>query len=122
MYPALLAARQEVPQVLQFYGMEFDTPAADHSTLMIPKSAAEEESLFQIETAYAKNEPWPPDPSRNTEPKMLEALSFMRQLAQPPVLFANHAPDRRRALVPRLRSLARPVCGVRTRRRSSATE
>jgi hypothetical protein len=89
-YPALLQARKEVPQVLQFYGMEFDTPAADHSTVMIPNTKAEEESLFQIESLYSKREPWPFDPSRDTEPKMLEALQFMRTLPQPPVVIAHH--------------------------------
>ena len=90
-YPDLLLARKEVPDILQFYGMEFGTPAADHTSLIIPKSKEEEESLFQIESLYSKNEPWPFDPARDTEPKMLEALTFMRTLEQPPVLFANHA-------------------------------
>ena len=90
-YPDLLTARQLIPEVLQFYGMEFDTPAADHSSLIIPKTRAEEESLFQIETLYSKREPFPADPGRDTEPKMLEALRFMRTLPQRPVLFANHA-------------------------------
>ena len=90
-YPALLSARQQVPDLLLFYGMEFDTPAADHSTLMIPQSKDEEESLFQIESLYSKREPWPFDPARDTEPKMLEALTFMRSLKQPPLVFANHA-------------------------------
>jgi hypothetical protein len=90
-YPALLLSRKEVPRVLQFYGMELDTPGADHSTVMIPKSRQEEESLFQIESRYSKNEPWPPDPNRNTEPKMLETLTFMRSLGLPPLVFANHA-------------------------------
>ena len=90
-YPDLLVARQLVPEVLQFYGMEFDTPAADHSTVMVPRTRAEEESLFQIESVYSKREPFPPDPSRDTEPKMLEALTFMRALPQRPVVIAHHA-------------------------------
>jgi hypothetical protein len=36
-YPDLLRSRQLVPEVLQFWGMEFDTPAQDHHTLMIPR-------------------------------------------------------------------------------------
>ena len=90
-YPALLLARKQVPDILQFYGMELGTPAADHSTVMIPQSKEEEDSLFQIESIYSKNDPWPFDPARDTEPKMLEALTFMRSLKQPPLVFANHA-------------------------------
>ena len=90
-YPDLLQSRQLIPEVLQFYGMEFDTPAADHSTVMVPKTRTEEETLFQIESTYSKREPFPADPSRDTEPKMLEALRFMRGLPQPPVVIAHHA-------------------------------
>lgn len=90
-YPSLLASRQAVPEVLQFYGMEFDTPAADHSSLIIPKSESEAGSLFQIESAFSKRDAFPSDPGRDTEPKMLEALQFMQSLEERPVLFANHA-------------------------------
>src|SRR6478735_4533716 len=45
-YPELLKSRAAVPEVLQFYGMEFDTPAADHSSLIIPKSDNESTTLY----------------------------------------------------------------------------
>ena len=35
-YPELQMSRKLVPEVIQFYGMEFDTPGADHSSLIIP--------------------------------------------------------------------------------------
>lgn len=89
-YPALLASREMVPEVIQFYGMEFDTPAADHSSLIIPHTHDEASTLEEIEYGWAKNEAWPFDPLRNTESKMLEALRFMRDLDVPPVLIANH--------------------------------
>lgn len=90
-YPSLLKARRSVPDVLQFYGMEFDTPAADHSSLIIPKVHEERDILFRLESQFAKRDPFPPDPSFDTEQKMLEALRVMRQLPHQPVLFANHA-------------------------------
>lgn len=90
-YPSLLQARQAVPDVLQFYGMEFDTPAADHSSLILPRTANERDVLYQIESRFAKRDAFPSDASRDTEAKMLEALMYMRELEVPPVLFANHA-------------------------------
>lgn len=90
-YPDLLASRQAVPEVMQFYGMEFDTPAADHSSLIVPRSDSEASSLFQIESAFSKRDAFPSDPNRDTESKMLEALQFMQSLEDRPVLFANHA-------------------------------
>ncbi|MCZ6916492.1 MAG: phosphoesterase, partial [Gemmatimonadetes bacterium] len=89
-YPELQLSREVVPEVVQFYGMEFDTPGADHSSLIIPHSHDEASTLEEIEHGWAKNEAWPHDPLRNTEPKMLEALRFMRELDLPPVLIANH--------------------------------
>ncbi|WP_395108308.1 phosphoesterase [Actinomadura sp. SCN-SB] len=89
-YPSLLQARRSVPGVLQFYGMELDTPAADHSSLIIPKVANERDILFQLESRFSKRDPFPADPSFDTEAKMIEALRVMRQLPHKPVLFANH--------------------------------
>ncbi len=89
-YPELVMSREAVPEVIQFYGMEFDTPGADHSSLIIPHSHDEASTLEEIEHGWAKLEAWPRDPLRDAEPKMIEALSFMRDLELPPVLIANH--------------------------------
>ena len=69
---------QAVPEVLQFYGMEFDTPAADHSTLMIPKVDNESQILYDIESKFNKRDPFPNDGSRDTESTMIEALNYMK--------------------------------------------
>ncbi|MGM0922111.1 MAG: phosphoesterase [Bacillota bacterium] len=89
-YPELLKSREAVPEVLQFYGMEFDTPAADHSSLIIPKNENESETLFDIESKFNKREPYPNDGSRDTESNMINALNYMKELDEAPVLFANH--------------------------------
>lgn len=89
-YPELLKSRQAVPEVLQFYGMEFDTPSADHSSLIIPKGDNESQTLYDIESKFNTREPYPNDGSRNTESNMIAALNYMKQLDEQPVLFANH--------------------------------
>ncbi len=89
-YPELLESRIAVPEVVQFYGMEFDTPAADHSTLIIAHSEREREELFLIESNFAKREPWPADPSWDTEERMIEALRAMDALPEKPLIIANH--------------------------------
>jgi len=89
-YPELLSARTAVPKILIFYGMEFDTPAGDHSSLIIPFTMSEREQLRSIESGFSKREAFPADASRDTEPKMIEALRFMREQANLPVLIANH--------------------------------
>jgi len=89
-YPELERAREVVPDLVQFFGVEFDTPGADHSSLIVPHSHDEVDRLQMIESGFAKNEPWPADPSWDTEPRMLEALRMMRAFPDRPVLIANH--------------------------------
>lgn len=89
-YPELLQARQAVPGVVQFYGMELNTPAGDHSSLIVPHSHNEAEVLFQLESSFDKREAYPNDPSRDTEAHMIKALQAMKALPQPPIVIANH--------------------------------
>ncbi|MEX0963764.1 MAG: hypothetical protein WDZ52_06965 [Pseudohongiellaceae bacterium] len=89
-YPELLQSRLVVPEVIQFYGMEFDTPGADHSSVIIPHTHDEAERLHSIESQFSKREPWPENPDWDTEPRMLEALRFMRDLPYAPVVIAHH--------------------------------
>ena len=89
-YPELQQSRLVVTEVVQFWGMEFDTPGADHSSLIIPHSHEESAQLFAIESRFAKREPWPADPSWDAEPRLLEALKFMTTQERAPILIANH--------------------------------
>lgn len=89
-YPELVRSRRETPSVLQFWGMELDTPAAEHSSLILPRTAGERDALFGIESRYNRREPWPADPARDEESFMLDALRHMKALAKPPVVIANH--------------------------------
>lgn len=89
-YPELLYSRKAVPEVIQFYGMEFDTPGADHSSLIVPHSHNESTHLHSIESQFNKREPYPADPSWDTESRMIEALRFMNKMDTKPVVIANH--------------------------------
>jgi hypothetical protein len=89
-YPAVLEARKAFPDLLQYYGMEFDTPAADHTSLIIPKSDDEAQKLYGIESKFPKREAFPEDKSWDTEQKMMDALNYMKDLQEPPVMFNNH--------------------------------
>lgn len=89
-YPALLESRRAVPEVLQFFGMEFDTPNGDHSSLIIPRSESERSQLFEIEKGYSRRDPHPADPARDEPDRMIAALNAMKAHPLPPVLFANH--------------------------------
>lgn len=90
-YPELLQSRTVVPDVIQFYGMEFDTPGADHSSFIIPHSHHESDDLYEIERRYDKVERYPADPAWDTEERMIEALEFVKTLPLAPVHIAHHA-------------------------------
>lgn len=89
-YPELLKARQEAPGLILFFGMELNTPGADHSSLIIPHTPAERDVLFDLEQRFDKREAWPADPARDEEPKMVDALRYMQAIPTPPVVIANH--------------------------------
>ncbi len=87
-YPELLAARTAVPDVIQFFGMELDTPGGDHSSLVMPMNAGEREGLRHFEQTYAADEV--EDPARDTTAKMLDMLREMEASPAKPLAFANH--------------------------------
>jgi len=89
-YPELVQSRAAIPEVVQFYGMELNTPAADHSSLIIPHSDHEHRMLHDIESRYDKSEAFPRDAKRDTEEKMVEAVTYMDGLAPKPIVIANH--------------------------------
>ena len=89
-YPELQRSRLKTPGVLQFWGMELDTPAAEHSSVIVPHSVGERDALFGIERGYNRREPWPEDPARDQEAFMIEALRHMSSLPNPPIVIANH--------------------------------
>ena len=77
-YPELLRSREVVPDLVQYFGMEFDSPGADHSTLLIPRTSDEADKLLELESSYSRLEPWPRDPSWDTQERMILALRAMR--------------------------------------------
>ncbi|SOD53947.1 hypothetical protein [Pseudoxanthomonas wuyuanensis] len=88
-WPALLQARREVPSLIQFNGMEFDVPAAEHASLIIAPGPEERDQLIAIERDYSRNEPLQPG-GRDDGQLMLDALAHMRTLPAPPLVFVNH--------------------------------
>lgn len=89
-YPEFIESREVVPGVIQFWGMELDTPAAEHSSLIIPHSHDEANVLEEIERRWARLDAWPPDSTRDQLVRMIEALDHMKDLEKPPVVIVNH--------------------------------
>lgn len=88
-WPALLQARREVLELVQFNGMEFDVPGGEHASLIIAPGPAERDELVAIERDYGRAEPMQPG-TREDGRLMLRALAHMRALPAPPLVFVNH--------------------------------
>lgn len=89
-YPDLLASRKAVSGLIQFYGMELDTPGADHASIIVPRTPDEAAIVYAIESSFSKKDPVPRDPARDDPAHMIAALKFMDALRHKPVVFANH--------------------------------
>jgi hypothetical protein len=89
-YPDLLASRRQFPDLIQYYGLEWNTPGMDHHAVIVPIDDAESQLLFEIESRFDKAEKWPKNPERDTVEARRAALEFMRKLPRPPLVFANH--------------------------------
>lgn len=89
-YPDVLDVREAMPDFFLFYGMEFDTPGADHATLIMPHSPLEADHLFGLESRYNKREPFPAYPEADQDPRMNAAVAAMAALEPTPILIVNH--------------------------------
>lgn len=95
-YPDLLIAREEVPDLIQFYGVELNPPGGpDHASVIVARSAQESEQIYSVESRFdAASVGGPLGPEAVDGARMLEALELMQDFAEKPLVFANH-PSRR---------------------------
>lgn len=89
-YPELLQSRQDVPEVIQFFGVEMNTPGADHSSVIVPHTHDEAERVWQIESQFDKDGASKDEADRNATSKMIEALLEMTAFPELPIVIANH--------------------------------
>ena len=92
-YPSLLIARDAVPDLIQFYGLELNPPGADHASIIVSRSEDESEQIYAIESRFDRsNGPGLPplEPGANDEARMLEALEVMQAFSTKPLVIAHH--------------------------------
>ena len=91
-YPELQLSRDAVPDVVQFYGLEFNTPAADHSSIIVPHTHNESVVLRDLESRFDVQEIWTAEERqrRDQEDRMIEALQVMDELDDKPVVIVHH--------------------------------
>jgi len=89
-YPDVLESRRAVPDVIQFFGFELNTPGADHASVIVPQTHDEADRVYQLESQFDKIGADPDDLGANKVGRMIKALEVMRDFPAPPVVIANH--------------------------------
>ncbi len=91
-YPELLNSRENNQGLIQFYGIELDTPAGEHSTVIMPIKNNEQQTLFEFQKRYSMREVRDKTikEQRNTVAHMSEAVRRLDQLPDKPLVFINH--------------------------------
>jgi len=89
-YPDLLLARESVPELIQFFGLELNSPGADHASIIVPHTHDEAERVYQLESRFDRYGADPADAGSNTTERMIEALLEMQTFPDKPIVIANH--------------------------------
>lgn len=89
-WPEIRLSRRAVPEVLQFFGMELDSPGADHSSIIMPHGDDEALHLHDLESRFDPLDRWPAEPDADQPALMLEALRYMDAMPRKPVVIVHH--------------------------------
>lgn len=89
-YPRVLEARRDVPDLIQFFGIELHVPGGDHASVVMPHTHDEADRIYHLESRFDREDADPADTGADTVERMLEALSAMKETSPPPVVIANH--------------------------------
>lgn len=89
-YPDIVAARRAHPDVYVFQGLEWNVPAAEHGSVILPPMPneasliAEFEALFDSRNVSQENTP------ANTEADAIAGIKYLQSLSPKPIFVANH--------------------------------
>ena len=91
-YPELVASREAYHGLIQFYGIELDTPAGEHSTVIIPVKDSEHDDLHEFQRKYSTREVLDAQAknARDTVEHMSAAVRHLDELEHKPLVFINH--------------------------------
>jgi hypothetical protein len=94
-YPDLLEARRAQPNIFVFQGLEWNVPAAEHGTVIMPMGPDEGKQIAEFETRF--------DPKNNARPEAedaaVEGVRHLEKTNPSALFFANH-PARRGLVSP----------------------
>lgn len=93
-YPELVAARKKHSDMHIFQGMEWNVPAAEHGSVILPPTPDEAQRIAEFEALYDEKNFSRPGTPADTEADAVAGVKYLQQLAPKPLFIANH-PARR---------------------------
>jgi hypothetical protein len=93
-YPHLVETRRRHPEILVFQGLEWNIPAAEHGSVILPPTANEARLIAEFEALYDERNLSRENTPANTEADAVAAVKYLQSLTPKPLFMANH-PARR---------------------------
>lgn len=89
-YPDLVAARKRHPAMHIFQGMEWNVPAAEHGSIILPPTPDEAMRIAEFEARFdQKNKSREYTPA-DTEDDAVRAVQYLQSMTPRPLFFINH--------------------------------
>lgn len=89
-YPDLLEARRAHPNIFVFQGLEWNVPAAEHGTVIMPMGADEARQIAEFETRFDPKNDFLVIRPANTEGAALEGVRYLERVVPSALFFVNH--------------------------------
>jgi PHP domain-containing protein len=89
-YPELVAARKKHPSMHIFQGLEWNVPAAEHGSVILPPTPDEAMRVAEFEAQFDQKNKSRENTPADTEADAVRAVQYLQAMTPQPLFFVNH--------------------------------